>query len=261
MRVTWVYITVITQHDMILHYITLRKGPAGGRAPQGLVKAGCATAALTPTIHPSVLTESDARKLLAPFEVELDAFRLAQLLAYLSLLLRWNRRINLTAIRDPAACLTRHFGESLCIQRHFSLRGSLLDIGSGAGFPGLALKLVFPELAVTLLEPVAKKRAFLKEVTRACAFERVEVCDERLENFARRGLNRPFDAATARAVGQLNKLVPQAAACLKPAGNLLLWLSREQARDLGKEHFEWGEPIRLPLSREREIWVGTKRFN
>ncbi|MGH9403017.1 MAG: 16S rRNA (guanine(527)-N(7))-methyltransferase RsmG, partial [Terriglobia bacterium] len=85
---------------------------------------------------------------------------------YLGLLLRWNEKINLTAIRTPEECVTRHFAESLFLARHEQLNGRLLDIGSGAGFPGLALKVAVPELAVTLLEPVAKKRAFLKEVVR-----------------------------------------------------------------------------------------------
>ncbi len=206
-----------------------------------------------------MLSETAVRELLAPFEVKLDSSQLRQLLTYLELLLRWNSRINLTAVRDPAACVTRHFGESLIVRGYLELSRRLLDIGSGAGFPGLALKIVFPNLAVTLLEPIAKKRAFLKEVTRACGFDNVEARAERLEEFAAAVGNPGFDTATARAVGHLDKLAPLAAACLKPAGNLLLWLTREQARGLGKGQFEWGQPIRLPLSREGEIWVGTKK--
>ncbi len=206
-----------------------------------------------------MLNENAGRTLLAPFQLELDSVQIRQLLTYLDLLMRWNRRINLTAIREPSTCVTRHFGESLYLQRHLALSGRLLDIGSGAGFPGLALKIVFQELAVTLLEPVAKKRAFLKEVVRACAFEGVEVRGERLKDFASKAEGAVFDAASARAVGHLDELVPIAAHLLHSGGRLLLWLGRQQGKGLGNEQFDWGQPIPLPMSREGEIWIGTKK--
>ena len=143
---------------------------------------------------------------------------------------------------------------------HFELEGRLLDIGSGAGFPGLALKIVFPALAVTLLEPVAKKRAFLKEVARTCGMNSVEVRGERLEQFAA-SLEVPrFDNATCRAVGHLEKLVPLATKCLNPSGHLFLWVSRQQGIRLEEisAPVDWGAPVRIPLSREAEIWVATK---
>jgi len=200
------------------------------------------------------------RKLLAPFEVELSGAQTALLLSYLELLERWNRKINLTAIRRPEEIVTRHFGESLYLGRLMPLEGQLLDIGSGAGFPGLALKLQFPGLAVTLLEPVGKKRAFLKEVVRTCGMTQVEVRSERLEEFARRAPAPRYSTATARAVGQLDELVPAAASCLKPGGRLALWISREQAGDLQRITAEvtWTDPFPVPLGHRREIWVGTK---
>jgi 16S rRNA (guanine527-N7)-methyltransferase len=208
-----------------------------------------------------VLREDQVAKLLAPFELHLTSGQHAKLLTYLELLLKWNRKINLTAIRDPAECVTRHFGESLYLAHWLELQGTLLDIGSGAGFPGLALKIVFPRLSVTLLEPVAKKRAFLKEVARACGMGAVEVRAERLEDFA--GPPSSFDVATARAVGGLERLVPLAARLLRPGGQLALWLTSEQAKGLGgiEPALEWGAPILLPLAREREIWIGTRTEN
>jgi 16S rRNA (guanine527-N7)-methyltransferase len=205
-----------------------------------------------------VLTEDQVASLLAPFELRLTSEQHGILLIYLDLLLKWNRKINLTAIRDPAECVTRHFGESLYLARWVELRGDLLDIGSGAGFPGLALKVAFPALRVTLLEPVAKKRAFLKEVARACGMDAVEVRAERLEDFA--GPPSSFDAATSRALGGLERLVPLAARLLKAGGRLALWLSSEQAKRLAEieSAIEWAAPIPLPLAREREIWIGTR---
>ncbi len=205
-----------------------------------------------------MLTESGVARLLGPFGISLSSAQSSQLLAYLELLLRWNRKINLTAVRGAEDCVTRHFGESLYLARWVELRGALLDIGSGAGFPGLALKIPFPELRVTLLEPVAKKRAFLKEVARVCGMESVEVRGERLEQFTAPAL---FDAVTARAVGQLDELVPRSARLLKPGGRLCLWITRQQAVRLAEFQvpIDWAAPVPLPLGRDREIWVGSLR--
>jgi len=208
----------------------------------------------------SVIDETRLRQLLEPFGLDLSSTQTDQTLAYLHLLLIWNQKINLTAIRDPEECVTRHFGESLFLARHTQLHGGLLDIGSGAGFPGLALKIAFPEISVTLLEPVAKKRAFLKEVARACGFRQVEARAERLEDWVRATPAPAFDFVTMRAVGNLEVLVPLAAQCLKPNGSLFLWLTQDQADGLG--NFEcglnWGEPLPIPLSRTGVIYRGAK---
>jgi 16S rRNA (guanine527-N7)-methyltransferase len=212
-------------------------------------------------IH-SVLDESRLRQLLKLFDLDLTPTQTGLTLAYLQLLLRWNEKINLTAIRNPEECVTRHFGESLFLARHTRLHGALLDIGSGAGFPGLALKIVFPDLAVTLLEPVTKKRAFLKETARVCRFDQVAVRGDRLEELAS-AISRPaFDFATMRAVGNLDVLVPLASQTLKPGGNLLLWLSQEQAAGLATldSGLTWLDPLPIPLSRTTEVWRGVKAF-
>ena len=207
-----------------------------------------------------MLDETRLCQLLEPFGLNLSPFQENQILAYLQLLLRWNQKINLTAIRDPEECVTRHFGESLFLSRHVELRGSLLDIGSGAGFPGLALKIAFPEMSVTLLEPVAKKRAFLKEAARSCGFHQVEVGADRLEEWVRATPPPAFDFATMRAVGNLGVLVPLAAQCLKPGGSLLLWLTRDQAAGPAAidSRLTWTSPLPIPLTRTGEIWRGTK---
>jgi 16S rRNA (guanine527-N7)-methyltransferase len=208
----------------------------------------------------SVIDETRLRHLLEPFGLDLSSAQDGQILAYLQLLLRWNQKINLTAIRDPEECVTRHFGESLFLARHVQLHGELLDVGSGAGFPGLALKIVFPWISLTLLDPVAKKRAFLKEAARVCGFHQVAVRGERLEDLARTTPAPAFDFATMRAVGNLEALVPLAAHRLKPNGNLLLWLSHDQAAGLARIDcgLTWSDPLPIPLTRTGEIWRGAK---
>jgi 16S rRNA (guanine527-N7)-methyltransferase len=207
-----------------------------------------------------VVNAKRLRQLLEPFGLDLSSSQTDQTLAYLHLLLRWNQKINLTAIRDPEVCVTRHFGESLFLARHVQLHGGLLDVGSGAGFPGLALKIVFPGIVVTLLEPVAKKRAFLKETARVCAFRQVEVRGEHLEDLAHANMVPAFDFATMRAVGNLEALVPLAAQSLKPHGSLLLWLTHDQTAGLAsiKSGLTWLDPLPIPLSRTGIICRGTK---
>ena len=124
----------------------------------------------------------------------------------------------------------------------------------------MSLKIVFPELSVTLLEPVAKKRAFLKEVARVCGMNCVEVRRERLEDFACLAPPPLYDAATARAVGHLEELIPLASRCLKSGGELFLWLSRRQAREIGYIHggMRGVRSIRVPGGGGGEIWWGKK---
>ena len=207
-----------------------------------------------------VLDAACLRQLLEPFGLNLTSPQVNQTLCYLDLLLRWNEKINLTAIRNPHECVTRHFGESLFIANHLQLKGSLLDVGSGAGFPGLALKIVLPELSVTLLEPIAKKRAFLKEAARVCKFDHVQVRGERLEDLVRANPMPAFDFATMRAVGNLGVLVPLAAGCLAPGGSVLLWLTQDQAAALPsmKCGLTWNPPWPIPLTRAGAVWQGVK---
>ncbi len=206
-----------------------------------------------------MLSNDNVRELLAPFDVSLTTSQTAQLLSYLRLLLRWNQKINLTAIRTPEDCVARHFGESLYLTNLVEIQGRLLDIGSGAGFPGLAMKILRPGLAVTLMEPVSKKRAFLKEVTRACGMTDVEVTGHRAEEFSARFGNAAYDIVTMRAVGEPEKMATFAARFLKPSGKLCLWLGKGQVASVQSvsQGILWGIPHPIPLSRQRLILIGT----
>jgi 16S rRNA (guanine527-N7)-methyltransferase len=213
-----------------------------------------------------MLTAEDLSRLLTPFGVSLSGRQVDDLLVYLRLLLRWNERINLTAVRSAEECIQRHFGESLFLCRWVRVRGKLLDVGSGAGFPGLALKLLAGELTTVLLEPVAKKRSFLKEVVRCCALEGVEVRGERLEQFEQLSADGRFDLVTMRAVGDLLDLIPVATRCLAAKGKLCLWIGTEQCSAVVGERtalvsLVWREPIRVPLSHNRVLLIGERIAN
>src|SRR5207302_9354545 len=113
-------------------------------------------------------------ELLGPYLEKTDGGRevlspqqLQQLSEYLDLLLRWNAKTNLTSVREPEEIVTRHFGESLFLARHVSAKAhTAIDVGSGAGFPGVPLKIYSPRLQVTLVESQNKKATFLNEVIR-----------------------------------------------------------------------------------------------
>ena len=123
---------------------------------------------------------------------------------YRSLLLEWNEKFNLTAITDPDEIEEKHFIDSLLASNFVDFsKGKLLDVGSGAGFPGIPLAIVFPKLKVTLLESNGKKISFLNEVKSQLGLENVVVVNGRAEELKQRDY---FDFVTARAVKQLNIL-------------------------------------------------------
>jgi len=186
----------------------------------------------------AALSESDIARELVPFEVELSAPVLSQLRCYLELLLRWNERINLTGIRDAKTIVRRLFGESLSIARAVELRGCLVDVGSGAGFPGLALKLVAPELRVTLIEARQKKCAFLKEVARQCGFSGVAVVAERFEDWAAKA-RLSASLITTRAVVMDSRRLGAMKKLLVPGGKIVLLTTQELSHKIQSEHNEW----------------------
>src|SRR6195256_2272213 len=160
---------------------------------------------------------------LSPFQIQLSAGQIAKIQEYIRLLLKWNHSVNWTSVGDRAEILARHFGESMFICSLMPVeKCRLADIGSGAGFPGLALKIACPELSLTLIESNKKKCAFLSEVVRALDLEDVEVMPIRFEearvapDFA--------EVITARAVGGFSDILRWAKTALARRGHVILWL-------------------------------------
>jgi 16S rRNA (guanine527-N7)-methyltransferase len=251
--------------------------------------------------------------LLHPFiERTLPEVQLQQISTYIDLLLRWNARINLTAIRDPDEIVTRHFGESLFLARHLfpdvartllsawpstpprtlqpethtpplspdadwrgeglsdkSVRPTLtrpiltelhvLDIGSGAGFPGLPLKIWAPAISLTLVESNHKKAAFLREVIRALTLTDVNVITARAETLA--AINDPSfplaDLVTLRAVERFDDILPIASRLVSPSGRLALLIGSSQLAVLQSlaPDFRTEAPIPVPQSESRVLSI------
>ena len=195
--------------------------------------------------------------LLKPF-ADLDEQRLSAISKYIDLLLRWNARINLTAVRSPEEMVQRHFGESFFAARQLLSEGrieSAIDLGSGAGFPGVPLALVAPETRVTLIESNQKRATFLRELVRALELKNVDVFNGRGEEYSQRA-----DLLTMRAVEKFNQVLDIAARLVKPGGRVALMIGDSQTRTaVGLlPMLKWQEPISVPGGHSRVLLVGIK---
>lgn len=176
-----------------------------------------------------------------------------------SLILRWNAHVNLTAIRDVEGILVRHFVESIACARALPAGiATLLDVGSGAGFPGIPIALCRPEIAVTLAESQGKKAAFLSEVVRVLGVA-AKVHSGRAET-----LRAVFDCVTLRAVDKMPQAVKAAGKLVAPGGWLALMTTGKELDALkaaaGTE-FAWAEPLPLPGSKDRLLALAAREIN
>jgi 16S rRNA (guanine527-N7)-methyltransferase len=211
----------------------------------------------------------------------LSPTQLQSISTHIDLLLRWNARINLTAIRDPEEIVTRHFGESLFAARHLfpgenreghglsraSMRSptkgasapevSVADIGSGAGFPGIPIKLWAPDISLTLIDSSHKKSAFLREVIRALTLTDVNILTARAETLT----GTTFNVITLRAVERFDAILPTTAALLASDGRLALLIGTSQLEHARAclPSFSWSEPMPIPLARSRVLAIGHRQ--
>ncbi len=193
--------------------------------------------------------------------IVLSPAQLRHISTYIDILLHWNSCINLTAIRDPAEIVTRHFGESLFAARHlFPPVSSVLndvavaDLGSGAGFPGIPLKLWASDIVLTLVESNHKKATFLREVARALTLTGINIHNARAESLA----GTVFDTITLRAVERFEAILPTAASEMAPSGRLALLIGscqQDQAQSTLPD-LNWSTPLPIPQSHSRILLIG-----
>ena len=173
---------------------------------------------------------------------------------YLELLLRWNARTNLTAIREPEEIMRRHFGESLfaggVLRGKLKQWASVLDFGSGAGFPGIPIQICCPDFQVVLGESQGKKAAFLREVVRTLGLVS-EVWAGRVESMPE---SRTFDCVVMRAVDRMDDAVSEAAKRVGPGGYLAILAGEDAAALSG-----WvAERYPVPGSDRRQMVLYTR---
>jgi len=205
------------------------------------------------------MTFDRIRELLAPFlEAEpIPDQKLRHISEHLDLLLKWNSRTNLTAITEPEQIVTRHFGESLFAARVLAkdspLLASLIDFGSGAGFPGIPIKIWVPGLNVTLIEARQKKATFLREVARTLGLAGLEIENQRAE-----GVGLQADVVTLRAVEKFVQSLSVAASLVRKGGRLALLIGVQQIPTASSllPGSSWDDPVSIPQSSARVVLVG-----
>lgn len=180
---------------------------------------------------------------------------------YIDILIKWNSKISLTSVRDPREMVSRHFGESFflaetLIGSHW--QGTVADVGSGAGFPGVPVAMYCPTADVTLIESQGKKAAFLNGVIYALKLKNARVFRERAEQFSGQ-----VDLVTLRAVEKFDEVLSTALGLVRPGGRIGLMIGRSQletARRLGS-HFAWDQPLKVPGAESRILLPGTNVVN
>jgi len=196
--------------------------------------------------------------LLRPF-AEPNPVQLEQTATYLNLLLKWNAKVNLTSVRGPRQMIMRHFGESYFAARELlssEPAATVIDLGSGAGFPGLPLAMFEPAVQVTLIESNAKKVAFLNEVIAALKLGNVRVVRQRAEDYAGSA-----DLVTMRAVERFEAAARIAIRLVRPGGGrlaLMIGASQVGAAKQAVGELAWSTPREVPVSHSRILLVGTK---
>ena len=199
------------------------------------------------------------RRALGEFKLPAYDDQVLQIQQYIKILLAWNEKINLTAIRDPLEILYRHFCESMYAVDAVPLdKGRLADVGSGAGFPGLPLKILRPDLQVFLVESNIKKVTFLAEVIRELGLKGAQVLARRYEELGEEVA--PLDYACSRALGEFPTFLEWARSQQIAAKQVILWIGARDLSGIEKiSTWDWREPIQVPNSLQRLLLVGTRK--
>lgn len=155
---------------------------------------------------------------LARMQIALSESQQQQLLDYVALLDKWNKTYNLTAVREPARMVGLHLFDSLAVLPHLGQAKTILDVGTGAGLPGIPLSIARPELRVTMLDTIAKKTTFVRQAIGELKLTNAEVLTDRVENVRIAG---GFDIVISRAFAELKDFIEGAAHLLAPGARML----------------------------------------
>ena len=213
---------------------------------------------MTTTI-PASPSAAVIRRALGEFKIPVFDDQVLQIQQYIEILLTWNEKVNLTAIRDPLEILYRHFCESMYAAEAIPLKnGRLADVGSGGGFPGLALKIMRPDLQVFLVESNIKKVTFLAEVIRELGLTSAQVLARRYEELGEEVA--PLDYVCSRALGEYPVFLDWARSQQIAAKQVILWIGGRDLEEIQKiRTWDWSEPIEMPHSLRRLLLVGTRK--
>ncbi len=171
---------------------------------------------------------------LSAFDIVLTENQLAQLKQYYELLIEWNEKMNLTALTAPEDVALKHFADSLLLLRYCDIEkeARVIDVGTGAGFPGMVLKIARPDIQLTLLDSLQKRLGFLDEVCNELGFDDVELIHSRAEDGSRTELRDSFDIAVSRAVASLNILCEYDMPYVKVGGRFIAMKGKEAQEEM-----------------------------
>jgi 16S rRNA (guanine527-N7)-methyltransferase len=204
------------------------------------------------------LSEQVIRRALKDFGVEVDSAQVQLIQQYTSILLHWNEKLNLTAIRSPLEILHRHFGESMFAADAVPLhKCRLADIGTGAGFPGIPLKILRPEIDLFLVESNIKKGTFLAEVVRELGLTDARVLISRYEELGEELA--PLDFVCSRALGEFESFLNWAGSREVSATGAILWIGGRDVEEVKRiAGWEWRDAVPVPNSLQRCLLIGRK---
>ena len=205
------------------------------------------------------MTKEEFLKALKNNGLDLNYKQINQLDTYASFLKEYNEKINLTAIDEYEEVLDKHFYDSLLGFFDLDMKGILVDVGTGAGFPGVVLKICYPELKVILVEPIKKRCVFLEELINKLELKDIEVVNDRGEDYSLKN-REAYDYVTARAVSNLSILIEVCGALVKKGGCFVALKGasgqnevKEASKAIKKMGFEIKEV------KETELFDGSKR--
>lgn len=151
--------------------------------------------------------ESNFKSYLNELQIMLDEKQIKKFYDYMNLLIEWNEKINLTAITKPEEVILKHFVDSLTISKYIKEKSNIIDVGTGAGFPGIPLKIYRNDIEVTLLDSLNKRITFLNDVIDRIELEKIKAIHGRAEEVAHnKEYREKFDIATSRAVANMSTL-------------------------------------------------------
>lgn len=173
-------------------------------------------------------------KTLNEFSITPDETAIDRLCTYHDLLIEWNEKINLTALTAAEDVALKHFADSLMLLRYCKIDNDarVIDVGTGAGFPGMVLKIVRPDLHLTLLDSLQKRLVFLEKVCEKLGLDDVSLVHSRAEDGARTELRDGFDVAVSRAVASMNTLCEYDMPYVKAGGRFIAMKGKDAAEEL-----------------------------
>src|SRR5260370_28720080 len=213
-----------------------------------------------PTTTPAPPPTTVIQRALGEFQIAASDEQVLQIQQYIKILLMWNEKVNLTAIRDPLEILYRHICESMYAAGVIPLKsGRLADVGSGGGFPGLPLKIIQPDLHVFLVESNIKKVTCVAEVIRELGLTGGQVLARRYEELGEEVA--PLDYVCSRALGEFPGFLEWASSEQMATKQVILWIGARDLPEIQKiGNWDCQEPLQVPHSLTRLSLGGSKKF-